>query len=121
MNAATAPFLGDFDLLPVRSHLDHGPVPKSASSVDFDDAMTSAITADPFTMEGASAIWRGEAIRWRRGNPDVALDLGAIAGLCAARLREAQDEVLNPGARWERVREAHRALRHELSVTAGRL
>lgn len=116
MPVTAAPFLGDFDLLPIRAHLDHGAVPRGASSVDFDNAMTAAIVADPFTMEGAATIWHGEAIRWRRGNPDVALDLAAVGALCAKRLREMQAEVLNPGARWASVREAHRALYRELAA-----
>lgn len=82
--------------------------------VDFDDAMTGSINADPFTIEGAAVVWRGEAIRWRRGNPEIALDLPAVAALTAKRLREMQEEELNPGARMERIREAHRALRRDL-------
>jgi len=110
------PFNGDFDLLPIRSHLDHGPVPRSASMVDFDDAMTLAINADPWTIEGAARIWRGEAIRWRRGNPDIPIDIKAVGALCATRLREKQEEDLNPGALREILREGHRALRRELGV-----
>lgn len=88
-------FTGDFDLLPVRAHLDHGPVPKRATMVDFDHAMTAAINADPWTIEGAASIWHGEAVRWRRGNPDAeVIDTKAIAAKCAERLRAAQSKDL---------------------------
>lgn len=93
---ANTPFTGDFDLLPVRAHLDHGPVPKRASMVDFDDAMTASINADPWTMKGAASIWHGEAVRWRRGNPDAeVIDTAAIAAATAKRLHAAQAKDLD--------------------------
>jgi hypothetical protein len=63
---------------------------------DFDDAMTAAINADPFTLAGAAAIWHGEAVRWRRGNSG-ALDMDGIAQATAQRLRTAQDQQLTFG------------------------
>ena len=112
----STPFLGEFDPLPVRAHLDHGAVPSNPSMVDFDYAMTSAINADPWTMRGAAAIWHGEAVRWRRSNPGVALDLHAIGAACALRVKEAQDEDLNPGAKKAAIRDAHKALYRELAA-----
>ena len=88
-------FTGDFDLLPVRAHLDHGPVPRRATMVDFDHAMTAAINADPWTIEGAASIWHGEAVRWRRGNPDAeTIDTAAIAAATAKRIHAAQSRDL---------------------------
>ncbi len=89
-SSAPAIFTGDFDLLPIRAHLDLGPVPTSPSMADFDDAMTAALNADPWTIEGAAAIWQGEAVRWRRGNPGATLDTAAIAAKCAERIHAAQ-------------------------------
>lgn len=95
----SAPFLGDFDLLPLRAHLDIGGVPLSPSMRDFDDAMTHAIRADPFTVAGAAAIWHGEAVRWRRGhaNAIAPLDLGAIAQATAEQIYRKQIAELAEG------------------------
>ena len=53
--------------------------------------------------------FRGVRLRMR-------FTLKAVGALCATRLREMQAEVLNPGARWANVREAHRALYRELAA-----
>jgi hypothetical protein len=86
----TAPFAGDFDFLPVRASLEFGRVPSVPSMADFDDAQSFAINADPFTIEGAAAVWQAEAVRWRRGNPDIDLDTKAIASATARRLFKKQ-------------------------------
>lgn len=63
---------------------------------DFDNAMTASINADPFTIEGAAAIWHSEAVRWRRGpeHANQPLDIAAIAKATAKQLYARQSERL---------------------------
>ncbi len=77
-------FKGDFDFIPVRASLDLPRIPSSPTMRDFDDAQTAAITANPWTNRGVAEIWRAEAVRWRRCNPDMPLDMPAIAKATAA-------------------------------------
>jgi hypothetical protein len=84
MSTASDIFTGSFDFIPVRASLELPPVPSSPSMRDFDDAQTYAINADPWTNRGVAEIWRAEAVRWRRCNPDMPLDLPAIARATAA-------------------------------------
>jgi hypothetical protein len=88
-------FTGDFDFLPVRAILERGAVPSHPTMVDFDNAQTFGINADPFTVEGAADVWWSEAVRWRRGSPGDALDIPAIAAKTAARLFKMQAAVLD--------------------------
>lgn len=74
-------FCGDFDTLPVRSHLLFGAVPLFPTSDDFQLAAMVASHAND-----AAAEWRVEAIRWRRGNEGKPLDLRAIAVATSERL-----------------------------------
>lgn len=83
-------FQGDFDALPLVAHFEIGPVPAYPTAEDFQASAMRASNADPFTQSGAAARWFCEAVRWRRGNPGVAMDLRAIAGKTAAALFNAQ-------------------------------
>ena len=89
----TAPFGGDFMLLPVVSHLEHGAVPARPTREDFDGAVSGVGGADPFTMAGAAHHWRIEAIRQRLQAPGCVFSapvLAEIADRTAARLYAAQ-------------------------------
>jgi hypothetical protein len=61
-------FDGSFEFLPLRSHLDDGPLP-AATSEAFQLAACSAATIDEadgvITWESAARVWRMEAIRER--------------------------------------------------------
>jgi len=77
-------FTGNFDFIAVRASLELPQIPSSPTMRDFDDAQTYAITANPWTMRGVAEIWRAEAVRWRRHNPDTPLDVKAIVAATAA-------------------------------------
>ena len=74
-------FLGDFDALPLRSHILFGAVPRYPIEDDFHHAVSVA-----FHANDAAAEWRIEAVRWRRSHSDGELDLHAIATATAERL-----------------------------------
>ena len=89
----SAPFTGDFMLLPVVAHLEQGPVPMRPTREDFDVAVSGVGGADPFTMAGAAHHWRIEAIRQRLQAPGCVFSapvLAEIADRTAARLYAAQ-------------------------------
>lgn len=91
-------FDGEFSNLPIRAHLDIGPVPSRPTSDDFQDAAVRAGLADPFTIEGAAAHWYMEAVRERRLRPGAALDdttLREIAKRVGERLHKAQRNALD--------------------------
>jgi hypothetical protein len=67
-------FEGDFDALPLRSHLLFGEVPSYPTSEDFQNAACTA-----FGSTDVAARWRMEAIRWRLVHRGVPMDLHAIA------------------------------------------
>jgi hypothetical protein len=63
-------FDGDFDMLPLRAHIEYGAVPEYPTEGDFAMAVTMALgnAHDP------AAQWRLEAIRERRLRPGVTLE-----------------------------------------------
>lgn len=88
-------FAGDFDLLPIAATLHFSAVPMYPTADDFHAAVSeyegalSEVTIDGvITMRLASARWRVEAIRWRRGAGYgvTPMDLATIASRTAAAL-----------------------------------
>lgn len=79
------PFLGDFDLLPLAAHLQHGAVPTHPTSDDFQ--LTAARLGD---SSDAASLWHLEAVRERRLNPGRPLEDAKkdINRRVAARLHE---------------------------------
>ncbi len=70
----TQSFDGDFSLLPFRAAVTYGDVPNYPISEQFQTAGCRAASADPFTWEGAGALWYLEALRERTHRPAVAFD-----------------------------------------------
>lgn len=89
-------FDGDFDLLPLRSLVDDGPVPSHPTDDERVAAQDAAERADPFTWLGAGRAWRAEAVRFRRFYPGASLDDSAqlLATETAKRLSRAQGRAL---------------------------
>lgn len=72
--SAAGYFDGGFDLLPFRAAVLYGEVPEYPISEQFQGAGCQAASADPFTWEGAGALWYLEAIRERTHRPAAAFD-----------------------------------------------
>lgn len=93
----SAPFTGDFALLPMVAHLEHGAVPMRPTREDFDVAVSGVGGADPFTMAGAAHHWRIEAVRQRLQAPGCVFTAGTLAEIAsrtASRLYDAQRDHL---------------------------
>ena len=76
------PFLGDFEMLPIRVSLTLSPVPAYPTDEEFQTAACATTRPECGTMDHACARWRLEAIRERRLRPGAAFDadtLNAIA------------------------------------------
>jgi hypothetical protein len=88
-------FDGDFDLLPLRSHFDNGPVPYAPTESDFHLAVSKLRGAEQeaeekhggtITWRVAAARWFVEAIRARRAQPGAHLTTRELCQSVAAKL-----------------------------------